>query len=202
MNWFRWTIALCMLVLTAAYCNHSINSDYCRPASASQESWFGVYTEPSEVAGFSGTYLWLRKSSFGEAEFSLYSYSDVGMPRSPIDNNFKQGEVLTDGEKLYLPSGFGYALSPNRSEKLSMHYLLTRYTRVHINGRTVLLRDDAMDAFRKNDELYDYGILIKIADDPESVEGVKEAKRESIKVLYREASKGWKDPFVFGPNER
>ena len=75
-------------------------------------------------------------------------------------------------------------------------------TRAVIQGHTVLLRDDALKAYRENNQLYDYGILIRVSDKATLFTDLDHVKHESIKVLYQDRSKGWDDPFVHGPNPR
>jgi len=49
--------------------------------------------------------------------------------------------------------------------------------------------------------LYDYGILIKLTED-EMFDKSGHYAHDSIKVLYKDPSHEWKDPFVHGANTR
>ena len=124
-------------------------------------------------------------------------YSDVA-DRDEIIESEKHGDVIVDGDKLFVPTASGSF----KDGKPSLHAEITRYTRLQIKGHTVLLRDDALKAYREQNQLYNYGILIKVAESITYTEKLSVAKHESIKVLYENASKEWKDPFVNGPNKR
>jgi hypothetical protein len=67
-----------------------------------------------------------------------------------------------------------------------------------INGIPVLMRSDALKAWREQKKIYDYGILIKIQ---AMVEEDGYVARPSVKSLYDADKQGmqWKDPFVNGP---
>jgi hypothetical protein len=79
---------------------------------------------------------------------------------------------------------------------------ITRYTRVEINGRKVLMRDDALRAFRKENKLYGYGILVEVKDRADFMLDLRKVEHPSVKVLYSDPSKPWNDPFVHGANAR
>jgi hypothetical protein len=64
------------------------------------------------------------------------------------------------------------------------------------------MRDDALRAYRDNNKLYDYGILVRTDDVPSLLLDLKTVERPSIKSLYDDPSKPWRDPYVHGPNAR
>lgn len=183
-------LTLTVLCLAAA------TAEVPKPVETPLDSWVGIYTSTTEIAGFSGTVLAIEKDFSGKLRYRMTFYSDVGRSQNEIKETEKQGEVLIDGDKLYLPQAYGHIFNG----KPTLRADITRYTRLEIKGRRVFLRDDALKAFRKQNKLYDYGILIKVADGIDSE--LDRAKHESIKVLYQDAAKEWKDPFVNGPNER
>jgi len=128
----------------------------------------------------------------------MTSYSDFRPSKNVLDEKEKSGEAVTEDDRLYIPTAMGHYIDG----KLSLTASITRYTRLEIKGRQILLRDDALKAFRERNQLYDYGVLIKVADKIGTEVNLDSVKHESIKVLYDDASKEWKDPFVNGPNKR
>jgi hypothetical protein len=186
----RWVFALAFAASVAAD----------PPKRASTEnSWIGVYSSPSEIGGYTGTVLFIDRSITGQLEHRTISYSDVVITdKDRIEQPESQGDIMLDGDKLYLSSASGFYY--RRKPVISGH--IERYTRVRINGRSVLLRDDALEAYRRHDSLYDYGILIKVADRTDAFADVNKVKHESIKVLYKNPKKEWNDPFVHGANKR
>ena len=167
-----------------------------RPTSAAPAAaWQGVYAMPSEVAGFAGEVL-LLDEEFGRHSYAMQTYSDM-VSTDDIPQDKLSGSYLTEGEVLYLPHAIRYM----RDGKPRLLAGIDRYTRVRINGRDVLLRDDALRAYRQENKLYDYGILIKVSDEGGLVD-LSKVERPSIKVLYADPSKPWADPFVHGPNPR
>jgi hypothetical protein len=159
-------------------------------------AWIGAYSSPSEIAGYSGTVLVIEKGSLDGLRHRMTVYSDV-VSSNAIEQPELEGGALTDGDKLYIAtaSGFYHDGRPVISGRLE------RYTRVKINGRTVLLRDDALKAYREHNRLYDYGVLIKVAESIERFAKLADIKHESIKILYSDSKNEWKDPFVRGPNK-
>ena len=168
-----------------------------KPAQTPQDSWVGIYSSTSEIGGFSGTVLAIEKDFRDALQYRMTFYSDVVLANA-IKETEKHGDVLTDSDKLYVPTAYGHYLHG----KPSLEASVTRYTRLEIKGRKVLLRDDALKAYREHNQLYDYGILIKVADTVDRFAKLDDAKHESIKVLYENPSKKWEDPFVNGPNKR
>jgi hypothetical protein len=59
-----------------------------------------------------------------------------------------------------------------------------------------------LKAYEEHNRLYDYGILIKVANLAKPLQDLSMVKHESIKLLFHDRSKLWKDPFVSGPNSR
>jgi hypothetical protein len=166
-------------------------------AATTDDSWLGIYSSPSEIGGFSGTVLAIEKDYKGSLAHRMTFHSDV-VGGDMIKEREKSGEVLTDGDKLYVATAFGFM----HDGKPSLGADLTRYTRLQIQGRTVLLRDDALQEYQQHNRLYDYGVLIKVSDTVDTLSKLEDAKHESIKTLYIDPSKKWNDPFVNGPNER
>jgi len=146
---------------------------------------------------FTGTVLVIEAGSGNALDYRMTFYTDVGS-ENDIREKYKSGSLLTDGDRLYLPMASGY----RSAEGTHLIASIDRYTRAIINDRLVLLRDDALRAWQHGQRLYDYGILIRVADTPGFVATLDDVKHESIKVLYQDRSKPWKDPFVSGPNER
>lgn len=161
-------------------------------------SWIGIYSSTSEIGGFTGTVLSLEDAfTHGSLRYRMKFRSDV-VVADMIRESEKDGQPLVEGDELYLPEASGYVLDG----KTSLWASITRYTRVNLQGRTVLMRDDALRAFRKNNRLYDYGILIKVLDRGDPFLNLAAVKHESIKVLYQNTTGPWQDPFVHGPNPR
>lgn len=115
-----------------------------------------------------------------------------------IEQDVQTGTCLVDGNRIFIPEASGYYYDG----KPQLHARVERMTRASINGLVVLLRDDAREAYASENKLYDYGILIKVADEADSVLDLEAVKHESIKVLYADKTKEWRDPYVHGPNER
>ncbi|MDZ4819218.1 MAG: hypothetical protein SGJ20_09625 [Planctomycetota bacterium] len=169
------------------------------------KSWVGIYTSTSEVGTYTDTVLAIEEFN-DELKFRMQFSSCGGKieigPFKHMETGEEHGTVLTDGDKLYVPSAHGYYYEG----KPKVTAGITRYTRMEINGRKVLLRDDALKAFKENDKLYDYGVLIKVADDIglSLIQDLTKEKHESIEILYKDIAKfkGWKDPFTNGPNSR
>jgi len=179
-----------------AVCLQAPAADSSKSSGLSQ--WVGVYSSPSEIGGFSGTVLALEEDYRGELSFRMLSHSDILPSKNHIVEKEQCGTALAEGETLYVPLAFGYY----RDRKPSLTASITKYTRLEIKGRWVLLREDALKAYRERNELYDYGILIKVGGKIGTLVNLQDIKHESIKVLYDDASKEWKDPFVNGPNKR
>ena len=186
---------LLLPVLAIGFLTFAAESE--KQPAAELDSWLGIYSSPSEIGGFSGTILAIGKNFDKELAYRMTIYSDVVLTDA-IEEAEKRGDLIADGDKLYVPSAWGWY----RDGKPDLKASLTRYTRLEINGREVLLRDDALKAFRQENKLYDYGILIKVADKVERFAKLEEVKHESIKVLYGDRSQNWKDPFTNGPNKR
>jgi hypothetical protein len=165
--------------------------------SSEDAAWIGAYSSPSEIAGYTGTVLVIEKGSLDGLRHRMTVYSDV-VSSDSIEQPELDGKVLTDGDKLYISTASGFS----NDGKPVLSGSLERYTGVKINGRTVLLRDDALKAYREHNRLYDYGVLIKVAESTERFAKLADIKHESIKVLYSDPKKEWKDPFVHGPNKR
>ena len=160
--------------------------------------WIGIYTSPSEIKGFSHTVLAIDNRDSGVRAMRVFR-SDIEMSEL-IDPGDRDGACIIEGDQIYISEGWGL----KRGDEVMVYGALERYTRVEINERVVLMRDGAYSAYKKEGKLYDYGVLIKVGDDPSNKGGVswKGAAHESIKVLYADPTKPWKDSFVHGPNER
>ena len=162
-----------------------------------EQDWVGVYASTSEVGGFTGTVLALDEKSGKEMGYRLRFRSDVIM-LDAIRQDMRRGSCLTEGRVLYLPEAYGFMLD----DKPVLLASITRYTLVEINGHQVLMRDDALQAFREHNKLYDYGILVKVKDEAGPLSDFSKVEHPSIKVLYADPARPWNDPFVHGPNDR
>jgi hypothetical protein len=136
----------------------------------------GVYVTAVEISGLSGTVLQLDRG-----RFKYWFYSDVVGPREP--------EYPITGD---------YTLT-NWTLRLGNREVTQRiWYPDFINGVRVLLREDALIAWRTRKRLYDYGILIHAGTD---IDG-ESTEHPSIQILYddemKERIKDWKDPFVHG----
>ena len=161
------------------------------------DEWVGVYSSPSEIGRFSGTVLVIEQRLNDGLSYRKTFYSDVVMADS-IEQDTRSGRCLTDDNRVYVPEAYGYY----RDGKPHLLSSVDRYTRVVINGHATLMRDDAYEAFKSENKLYDYGILIKVSDKADLLLDLHSVEHKSIKVLYADETKEWKDPFVSGPNER
>ena len=143
--------------------------------------WRGIYVSTSEIMGYSGTVLSLGAVKDGKRACRKYFYSDVvnKPPELPPI-------IETSGDQLLV--------TEIRTQ--------TKYTRLEINGHVVLMREDALKQYKENNKLYDYGILIKISDDPTSAQDLTRVKHPSIRILYENKNADWNDPFLHGPNPR
>jgi hypothetical protein len=169
-----------------------------QPANVhSLQDWFGVYASPKEISGFSGTALVLEKNSSNDIDYRMRSYSDVSSADA-IPQDERCGSCLIDGNVMYVPEADGFMLEG----KPRLLASVTRYTLVEINRRKVLMRDDALQAYREQDKLYDYGILIKVDEQRKGEVDLRKVEHPSIKLLYSDPTKPWRDPFVNGANPR
>jgi hypothetical protein len=159
--------------------------------------WIGVYASTGEIGGFAGTVLVLEKELRDDIGYRLRSYSDRSSTHD-IKQDEQRGRCLIDGRTLYLPEAYGY-MHDGEPQLLAS---ITRFTLIEINGRNVLMRDDALRAFREENKLYDYGILIKVKDQADILLDLRKVEHPSITVLYSDPAKPWNDPFVHGPNSR
>jgi hypothetical protein len=166
-------------------------------AEPSERDWIGVYASTSEIGGFAGTVLVLHKWLGKDIGYRLRSYSDSSSAND-INQDEQHGGCLIEGRSVYLPKAYGY-MSDGKPQLLAS---ITRYTFVQINGRNVLMRDDALRAFREQNKLYDYGILVKVKDEAGLTLDLRKVEHPSIKVLYADPAKPWNDPFVHGANSR
>ena len=154
------------------------------------DDWVGVYSSPDEN-------LAVVCINSRDLNYRRNFHTDVRSP-DDIEQDVQTGRCLIDGSRIFIPEAFGYV----RDGKPHLMALVERFTRASINGYVVLLRDDARDAYESENKLYDYGILIKVSDNPDQFLNLDDVKHESIKVLYSDKTKVWKDPFTNGPNER
>jgi hypothetical protein len=153
----------------------------------------GTYATASEIAKFSSTVLVIFTNSDDNLRFRQRRSSDI--PNGPEE---QRGLALADGKTLYLP----FVIASANGKDVDVFSSVGRYTAAKINGRDVLLRDDARVAYEERNELYDYGILIRVDERSGYIVDMKEVQHPSIKVLYADNSKPWNDPFVNGPNAR
>jgi hypothetical protein len=159
--------------------------------------WPGLYCTPGEIGGFSGTVLLIKRDWQDDLRYRMTFYSDV-ISANSIHQSELSGSCLADGDRLYIAKASGY-YSDGKPRLLAY---IDRYTRQIVNGRTVLMRDDALQAYREQNKLYDYGLLIRVADELAAHADLRDVEHPSVKVLYADPAKPWQDPFVHGPNER
>ncbi|MEM9826868.1 MAG: hypothetical protein AAF958_09780 [Planctomycetota bacterium] len=160
--------------------------------------WAGVYASTSEVGIFTSTVLVIDDGSMSYIGYDMKFTTDV-----VSDDNIQQdrlhGAVLTEENRIYIPVAHG----SRRKGKISLMATIFRYTRIEIDGKVVLLRDDALEAYEKEKKLYGYGVLIRVADYP-GMFGMLDfdrVKHPSIKSLYKDKTKGTSDPFTSGLND-
>ena len=163
--------------------------------SAVTDSWHGIYVSTTEISGFSGTAISLGPLENEKRTYrkDFYSCVSTDRPELPpvIETNANE---LTITERYEFRSDDGTLYDPLEHQ--------TKYTRRKINGHIVLLRDDALKQFERNNKLYDYGVLVKISDDHDSIDDLSTAPHPSIRDLYENPDSGWNDPFVHGANSR
>ena len=145
---------------------------------ADDDSWIGVYASPEE-SGFGGTVLAIERIYGGKLGHRMTIYSDVE-ETNMIKEPEGRGQVLSDGEMLYVARASGFMTGG----KIILIASLTRYTRLRINERIVLVNDAALPAYKELGRLSAHGILIKNADIVETRPKLKDVKHESINVLY------------------
>ena len=183
--------AISWLSLAFAACLIAADSPEAPPRDS---TWMGVYSSPSEIGDLNGTVLSVEKANMPMTpqhfSYRLFMYSDIEAP-DEIPQKELSGDVLVEGERLFLPIAAGYHY-PNQKQPVLNAYLY-RYTRMTIHGCIVLLRDDALRHYLKDKSLYD-GILIRVADDTKQLTKLADAKHESIKILYDDPKKEWKYP--------
>ena len=170
-----------------------------RPSTADDDgNWPGVYASPSEIRRFSRTVLVLDAGPEpAEHYYRMWFTSDFFIANA-IPQKERTGFCLAEGDRLYLPEASGAYVGgrPRLSARL------TRYTRLTINGQDVLMRDDALRAYREKNKLYDYGILIRVAGGIAGEADLRRVEAPSVKLLSEDPAVPWRDPFVHGPNER
>jgi hypothetical protein len=151
--------------------------------AANDDDWVGVYSSPEEIGAFSGTVLVIDKSNDGDGpNYRKSFHSDVHVQivgMSAIEQDVRTGSCLIDGNRIFIPEASGYM----QDGKPELRASIERFTRATINGRVVLLRDDAQQAYESENKLYDYGILIKVADTADLLLDLDEVRHESIKSL-------------------
>lgn len=139
------------LSLTFAGCLLGADSPKAPPRDS---TWIGVYSTPSEMSDLNGTVLSVEKADppLTPQHFSyrLFMYSDIENA-DEIPQEELSGDILVEGEHLFLPMAAGYHY-PNKKEPVLSAYLF-RYTRMSIQGHTVLLRDDALRHYQKDKSL-------------------------------------------------
>ena len=183
------------LVLSLLAVGLAAAADDAAEPAPEQAAWLGVYSSPKEIGGFTGTVLSIEKGVPDGLSYRMTFYTDVILADA-IEQSELRGDVLTNGDQMYVGTASGYILDG----KPTLFGTVKRYTRATINGRVVLLRDDALQAYRKDGTLYDYGILIRVSEKAARLGKLAAAPHESITVLQRNPKKEWKDPFIHGPN--
>lgn len=164
---------------------------------ARNKKWEGVYTSPSEIGAFTSTTLVITDvfpELHGDLSYRMLFRTDVSMA-GEIDQDQLSGTCLVEDDRLYIPRASGHMIK----DKAHLSASVERYTLRSINGLIVLMREDARKVFDTRKELYDYGVLIKVADKADLSYDIHQAEHKSIKALYADPTKQWKDPYVHGP---
>lgn len=159
--------------------------------ASSKEKWLGIYASPIEIGGFARTTLVLVDGLRDEISYQMRFHSDVRLA-DDIALEELHGRCLIDGDVLYVPQVFGY--TTNGQPRVIAE--VTRFTLLEINGHKTLMRDDALRAFRIENKLYDYGILIKVSGTMNRPPDLRNVQHPSIKLLHSDPNKPWSDPFV------
>jgi hypothetical protein len=172
---------ICWLSLAVAVCLIATDSPKATPRDP---TWMGVYSSPSEPFDLNGAVLSVeqpdRPMTPQHFTYRLFMYSDLESADA-IPQEELSGDILVEGDRLFLPMASGYHRANQKEPALSAS--LYRYTRMTIRGRTALLRDDALRHYLEDKSLYQPGILIKIADDATKLSKLADARHESISVL-------------------
>ncbi len=198
---FAATVLFCAAALAARPPVEAPRPGTAAAARAEFAGWAGTYASPAEIGGFSGTVLSLKVEQFVgpvRLAYRMTFYSDVRI-NDMIDEPVKHGDALVDGDVLYHPTAHGWR---DKAGKVSLDAAIEKYVRVRINGKVVLLRPDALRAYREESRLYDYGLLIRVGDPAKLDSDLDKTRHPSIKTLFADSSKPWADPFVHGPNAR
>src|SRR5689334_18474260 len=153
-------VALCALSCHPAQTPTRANAVEKERASDDKRGWAGVYASTSEIRGFSGTVLVLKKDSEGEVHYREHSHHDVSTAGS-IEQDEERGTCLIEGRTIFVPRAYGF-MNDGKPVLLAN---IDRFTFMEVNGRKVLMRDAALRAFRDENKLYDYGILVKVSED-------------------------------------
>ncbi len=186
-----------LIAALSAGCSTQSERQSTEALATAVDEWIGVYSSPSEIGVFTRTVLVVEKGLSNDLSFRKTFFSDVEIADS-IEQDIHSGSCLFEANRIYIPEAFGYY----RDGKPHLLGSIERYTKVTVNGHVTLMRDDAYRAFKSQNTLYDYGILIKVSTDVDAALEIKKVEHKSIKILYNDQTKQWNDPFVHGPNKR
>jgi hypothetical protein len=146
----------------------------------------GLYVIPEEPRGYQDERLELRNGHFrywfhGDSVVVDEHGRPLG-PRYPLRGTFK-----VDGRRIT----FRTENDPKYNENVDDKYFDT------VNGHSVLWTLSSKRMWERQHKIYDYGVLIRVADRG------SDAESPSVGVLYdakmRKRIKEWRDPFVHGP---
>lgn len=189
----RSVTAICLLVLAGCGSRPKPSKPSAASVAPTPNSFVGIYASPVETGGIAGTVLQIQHNKTSGLLYRMTSYSDVVIGDNP-GPDIDTGSCSTIDNVLYISSTIAGPDDGNH------------YTRLTINKHVVLMRDDALETFRKDDKLYDYGILIQVpAPEGDVLPDLYAVKHPSIKVLYKnpdDPNNTWHDPFTHGPNSR
>ncbi|QDU55156.1 hypothetical protein [Aeoliella mucimassa] len=164
------------------------------------DSWCGIYASTSEVEGYTGTVIAIEPAAGHYSKFLTYRkryFTDVSIG-GLIEQDEITGECVANSDVIYFSEAYGFLANGH----ITLAARLDEYTKVTINDHVVLMREDALEAYKAENKLYDYGILVRIDDRDPTAKSLTSIKHPSIKILYENTDHAWKDPFVNGANPR
>ena len=169
----RGTRITTLLVAVILFSGCALASSHSRPQID------GLYLIPEEVGGYQHERLELRNGHFrywfsGDV-VTVHEGHNANPTVDPIHGTFR----VEDRKILF------------SNRQVPERYVDT------INGHAVLWRPDGKSIWERQHKIYDYAVLIKVADHG------SETESPSVRVLYdarmRKKIRGWRDPFVHGP---
>jgi hypothetical protein len=147
----------------------------------------GLYVIPEEPRGYQDERLELRNGRFrywliGDSVIVDERGRPLG-PKYPLRGTFKVNDHRITFSTEHV--------DPRYPENVDTKYLDT------VNGHSVLWTLSSKRIWERQHKIYDYGVLIRVADRG------SDAESPSVRVLYdatmRKRIKEWRDPYVHGP---